>query len=71
MYWLFGILFSLDAHLPRPGWSGEELGLPTGQGTLPSLRTEGGRERGRGSGREMGGGEEVEILNGIIYKAIK
>ena len=28
-------------------------------------------EGDKGSGREMGGGEEVEILNGIIYKAIK
>ena len=59
MYWLFGILFSLDAHIPKPGWRGEGLGLPTGQGALPSLRT-GGVE-----------GKGVKILIGIIYKVIK
>ena len=44
MYWLFGILVCLDAHLPRPGGTGEELELPTGQEeTLTALRTgEGG-----------------------------
>ena len=60
----------MDAHLPRLGWRGEGLGLPTGQDTLPSLRTGGGEGESR-MGRKMGGGEEVEILNGIIYKAIK
>ena len=68
MYWLFGILFYLDAYFPKPGWSGEGLGLSTGQGTLPILKT------GEGEGREsrgVGGGEEVEILSGIIYKVIK
>ena len=48
----------MEAHLPRPGWRGEGLGLPIGQGSLTSLRTEEGR-----SGREIGGGEEVEIFN--------
>ena len=43
MYWLCGSLVCLDAHFPRPGWSGEDLGLPTGQGTLTALWTgEGG-----------------------------
>ena len=59
MYWLFGILVCLDAHLPRPGGSGEELEFPTEQETLTALRT------GEGVGG-MGGygeiGEEVEIL---------
>lgn len=67
MHWLFGILVYLYAHLSESGWSEVGLGLPTWQGTLPSFRTEGGV----GSRREMGGGEEVEILNSIIYKAIK
>ena len=52
MYWLFGILVCLDAHLPRPGGSGEELELPTGQETLTALRT--GEGGGEGVG-EMGG----------------
>ena len=40
---------------------GEDLGLPTGQGTLTALRTrEGG---GGGEGTDKGGGEEVEIFN--------
>ena len=70
MHWLFEILLCLDGHLPRPGWSGEGLGVPTGQGTLSQDWR--GKEQGEwGSVREMGGGEEVEILNGIIYKAIK
>lgn len=34
MYWPFGSLVCLDAHLPRPRWSGESLELSTGQGTL-------------------------------------
>ena len=51
MYWLFGILVCLDAHLPRPGGRGEELELPTGQETLTALRTgEGGEERVEGVG---------------------
>ena len=58
MYWLCGSLVCLDAHFPRPGWSGEDLGLPTGQGTLTALWTGEG-----GSRREIGGGEDVEIFN--------
>ena len=58
MYWLFGMLVCLDAHLPRPGGRGEELELPTGQETLTALRT---GERW-GSRRVLGGGEEVEIF---------
>ena len=47
MYWLFGILVCLDAHLPRPGGRGEDLELPTGQETLTALRTgEGVEEEG-------------------------
>ena len=49
MYWLFGILVCLDAHLPRPGGRGEELELPTGQETLTALRT------GEGEGEGVGG----------------
>ena len=52
MDWLFGSLVCLDAHLPRPGWRGEDLGLPTGQGTLTALRT--GEGEGGGMG-EVGG----------------
>ena len=44
----------------RPGWRGEDLGLPMGEGTLTALRT--GEGGGGGRGREMGGGEEVEIF---------
>ena len=53
MYWLFGILVCLDAHLPRPGGRGEELELPTGQETLTALWT------GEGGGGKW---EEVEIF---------
>ena len=49
MYWLFGILVCLDAHLPRPGGRGEELELPTGQETLTALR------EGEGGGAGVGG----------------
>ena len=49
MYWFFGILVYLDAHLPRPGGKGEELELPTGQETLTALRT------GEGGGEGVGG----------------
>ena len=49
MYWIFGILVCLDAHLPRPGGSGEELEFPTGQDTLTALRT------GEGGGEGVGG----------------
>ena len=61
MDWLCGSLVCLDAHLPRPGWRGEGLGLPTGQGTLTALRT--GEGGGGGGEREKGGREEVEIFN--------
>ena len=56
-----GSLVCLDAHLPRPKRRVEDLGLPTGQGTLTALKT---REGGEGKrGREKGGGEEVENFN--------
>ena len=59
MYWLCGSLVCLDAHLPRTGWRGEDLGLPTGQGTLTALWT----GEGGGGGVEGGKWEEVEIFN--------
>ena len=49
MYWIFGILVCLDAHLPVPGGRGEELGLPTGRETLTALGT------GEGGGEGVGG----------------
>ena len=49
MYWLFGILVCLDAHLPGPGGRGEELELPTGQETLTA------RGNGEGGGERVGG----------------
>ena len=59
MDWLFECLVCLDAPFPGPGWRGKGLGLPTEKDSLPSLRT----GVGRGSGRERGEWEEVEILN--------
>ena len=60
MDWPCGILACLDAHLPRPGGRGKDLGLPTGQETLTALRTgEGGGEGERkweGIGRWGGSG---------------
>ena len=56
MYWLFGILVCLGAHLPRPGARGEELELPTGQETLTALRA--GEGKGEGVGRVGGYWEE-------------
>ena len=49
MYWLFGILVCLDAHLSRPGGRGKELGFPTGQETLTALGN------GEGGGEGVGG----------------
>ena len=51
-------LVCLDAHLPRPGWRGEDLGLPTGQGTLTALKTRegGGFGEEEGKGKWGGGG---------------
>ena len=48
----------MDAHLYIPGWSGEDLGLPTGQGTLTALRTGEGGEGGEGEGKRRWGGSE-------------
>ena len=48
MYWIFGILVCLDAHLPRPGGRREDLELSTGQENLTALRT--GEEEGEGVG---------------------
>ena len=47
-----GIDSPLDAHLYRLGWRGEDLGLPTGQGTLTALKTREGRGGGEGNGKE-------------------
>ena len=53
------------------GGEGRALDFPQGRVPCPLLGL-GGRGEGKwGSRREMGGGEEVEILNDIIYKAIK
>ena len=49
MYWLFGILVCLEAHLPGPGGRGKKLELPTEQETLTALRT------GEGGGEVLGG----------------
>ena len=56
MFWYFGTLVYVDAHLPRPGCRGEGLGLLTGQDSLPSLN-QGGRGR-RGCGEAGGDWEE-------------
>ena len=44
----------MDAQLHRTGWRGEDLGLPTGQGTLTALRTGGGGRWEEGGKREAG-----------------
>ena len=51
-------LVCLDAHLPRPGWSREDLELLKWQGTLTALRTgkEGGGRKEEGKGRWGGDG---------------
>ena len=46
----------MDAHLYRPGWRREDLGLPTGQGTLTALRTRKGEGDGEGDGKGRRGG---------------
>ena len=64
-----GILFSLDAHLPRPGYGGG-LNFPQGGVPCPLLGLEGlveGVRQGEGSGRRG----EVENLIGNIYKVRK
>ena len=69
MYWLFGTLFYLDAKLPRPGYTGEGLGLPTGQGSLPSLKKRAGWTRESGvAGGEWEEGRKCKFLNGKIKK---
>ena len=65
MDWLCGSLVCLDAHLHRPGWRGEDLGLPTGQGTLTALRT---RERGGGGGKDEGKREARRRWKFLINK---
>ena len=48
----------MNAHLYRPGWRGEDLGLPMGQGNLTALRTREGGSGGEGEGKgKRGGGE--------------
>ena len=58
-------LVCLDAHLPRPGWSGENLGLPTRQGTFTG---EGGGERGRVGGKWEKGRRWIFLINRIKKK---
>ena len=65
-YWLFGTLVYLDVHLPRPGWRGEGLGLPTGQDSLPSLKEGGGGRRGSEGGGDWKEGRKCKFLNGKI-----
>ena len=65
MYWLFGILVCLEAHLPRPGGRGEELELSTGQETLTALRD------GEGEGVRGVEGYREEGRSGNFYKLIK
>ena len=60
MDWPCGSLVCFNAHLPILGWRGKILGLPTGQGTLTSLRTGEGGEGNGGIGKKW---EEVEIFN--------
>ena len=69
MFWLFGTLVHLDAHLPRPGQRREGLGLPKGQGTLPSLKegVAGRRASGR-VGEEWEEGRKCKFLNVKIKK---
>ena len=63
MYWLFGNLVCLDDPLPRPGRSGEELELPTGQETLTALWTgEGGEEGVGGAGGYWEEGRKWKFL---------
>ena len=49
---------------------GMTLDFPHGRVPCPLLGLE-GRESGSGRGREMGGEEDMENLNAIIYKTIK
>ena len=68
MYWLFGTLVYLDAKLPRSGWGGG-LGLPTGQGSWPSLKEGEGRRRMSGGAKgEWEEGRKCKFLNGKINK---
>ena len=55
----------MDAHLPRPRWRGEDLGLPTGKGILTVLQAGEGEGVKRGREKEMGGGgrEQAENFN--------
>ena len=49
--------------------AGRALDFPQGRVLCPLLGLEGEEEGESGSGRKMKRGEEVEIFNGIIYKA--
>ena len=64
MYWLSGLLVCLDGHLPRPGGTGEELELPTGQETLTALRT------GEGGGEGVGGVTSIILFKEYLNCAI-
>ena len=60
MYWLFGILFSLDVYLAQPGCNRKGLGLYIEQGALSSLRI------GEVCVEGVGGEEGVGIWIGIF-----
>ena len=45
LYWLFGILLSLDVYLAPPRCSREALDFPQGRVPCPLLRLEGEEER--------------------------
>ena len=59
----------MDAKVPRPECREEGLGLPTGQGSLPSLKERGrGRRVSGGAGGEWEKGRKCKFLNGKRLK---
>ena len=72
MFWLFGTPVYMDSQFSRPGCRREGLGLPTGQGSLPSLKQGGGGRRGSGGveGR-WEEGRKWKFLNEKIKKRKK
>ena len=67
MLGLFGTLVYMDAQLPRPGCRGEGLGLPTGQGSPPSLKQRVGGRRGSGGAEgDWEEGRKCKYLNGEL-----
>ena len=71
MFWLFGTLVYMHAQLPRPGCSGEGLGLPTERGSFPSLKQGRiGRRVSGGAGGDWEEGRKCKYLNGKIKKML-